>query len=136
MEQRIPVLLVCEHLDRAFLIPRLLQASGYDTQIVPLSATVEDVLQHEPSLIVLDVEGYSKKTFGYWCNIRPQSIPILALAEQGRDKLTHQHPDFQEAEALDIGVDEFLYKPISPRRLIVRIQALLRRPAFDGARTT
>jgi two-component system phosphate regulon response regulator PhoB len=58
---------------------------------------------------------------------RTQALPILLLtarAQEG-DKL----------QGFDVGADDYVTKPFSPRELLARVRALLRRTANEGSET-
>jgi two-component system phosphate regulon response regulator PhoB len=84
---------------------------------------LEMVLTDRPDAIVLDImmprlNGYevAKKLKA---DSRTESIPILFLSAKGETE--------SRIKGLEIGAEDFLAKPFSPRELVLRIQSLLRR---------
>src|SRR4051812_50133092 len=91
-----------------------------------------------PALIVLDRMLPDLSGEEVCCAVRSDSaIPILMLsARAGED---------ERIRGLDLGADDYITKPFSPRELVARVRALLRRAerhengggsarSFDGGR--
>lgn len=78
--------------------------------------------QDEPDLIVLDVNLPDASGFELCREIRQESdVPIILLTVRGEeDDIVH---------GLEIGADDYITKPYSPRQLVARTQAVLRRAA-------
>ena len=74
----------------------------------------------QPDLIVLDVNLPRLDGFSVCQQIRQQSnIPIILLTVRGEeDDIVH---------GLQLGADDYVTKPFSPRQLVARVQAVLRR---------
>ena len=74
----------------------------------------------QPDLVVLDVNMPKMDGFTVCRRIREQSAtPILLLTVRGEeDDIVH---------GLEIGADDYIVKPFSPRQLVARAQAILRR---------
>ena len=78
-----------------------------------------------PDLVLLDwmLPGASGVEFArrLRADERTRDIPIIMLTARGeeQDKVT----------ALEVGADDYVTKPFSPRRLVARIKAVLRRRA-------
>ncbi len=90
--------------------------------------------EERPDAIVLDVmlpklNGFevAKKLRA---DARTESIPLLILSAKGESE--------SRIKGLELGADDYLPKPFSPRELVLRIQALLRRkrPAESSEITT
>ena len=109
-------------------IARALQAEGY---VVDVETDGGDGLTQARSvrydLVVLDImlptmNGYevcrSLRSDGDW-------TPILFL--------TAKAGEYDEAEGLELGADDYLSKPFSTVVLLARVAALLRRPRAHGA---
>ena len=74
----------------------------------------------EISLVILDV--MMPKLDGFACakEIRAYSkVPIIMLTAKGQER--------DELQGFEIGVDEYLSKPFSPKVLVARVEAILRR---------
>jgi DNA-binding response OmpR family regulator len=79
-----------------------------------------------PDLAVLDINMPGASGFQVCEAIRSQSrIPIMMLTVRGEEE--------DLIKALDLGADDYLTKPFSPRTLLARIKALLRRAGIENA---
>ncbi|WP_248885406.1 phosphate regulon transcriptional regulator PhoB [Igneacidithiobacillus siniensis] len=124
-EQQIFRILVVEDEEGIQELLRLsLQKHGFEVVCAASTEAAEDLL-HDPAphLIVLDwmLPGESGIA---WCrNLRRrdslQSIPIILLTARGEEG--------DRVHGLESGADDYLTKPFSPRELVARVQALLRR---------
>ncbi len=108
------------------VVVRYLEQEGYRTLQAGDGDTARALLeQEEPSLIVLDLmlPGTDGLELCRWIRGRSQLpvIMVTALGEEA-DRLT----------GLELGADDYLTKPFSPRELVARIKAVLRR-SRDGA---
>lgn len=82
----------------------------------------------QPDLIILDINLPGGSGFDLCDLIRRESTaPIMMLTARGEEA--------DLVRALDLGADDYLTKPFSPRTLIARVKALLRRAGVDGAGT-
>jgi len=76
----------------------------------------------QPALIVLDLMLPDMGGEAICADVRRRSdVPILMLT--ARSSLEERVGGFS------VGADDYLVKPFSPRELVVRVKALLRRPA-------
>lgn len=74
----------------------------------------------QPELIVLDVNLPDTDGFALCRQIRQEAdIPIIMLTVRGDDA--------DVVQGLELGADDYIQKPFSPRQLVARIQAVLRR---------
>ena len=82
---------------------------------------VEVFFKHkEISLILLDVMMPKMDGFEVLRVIREHSqVPIIMLTAKGEEQ--------DELKGFDLGVDEYISKPFSPRILVARVDAVLRR---------
>src|SRR3954454_17613074 len=80
----------------------------------------------QPSLIVLDLVLPDLGGHEICADVRRRSdVPILMLTAQGTTE--------ERVAGFDSGADDYLVKPFSPRELVARVRALLRRAASSGA---
>lgn len=106
-----------------------LRRAGYDIALAHDGRqAIEGYRRELPDLIVLDwmmpfIDGLEVCT-----RIRAESnVPIVML--------TVRNADDDVITALEAGADEYITKPFSPRQLIARIQAILRRTGSERIET-
>jgi len=88
---------------------------------------VATALRARPDLVVLDLMLPGLDGFEVAQRIRAASdVPILML--------TARSGDSDKVVGLDIGADDYVVKPFSPRELMARIRALLRRRRLEAQR--
>ncbi len=81
-------------------------------------------LRQRPDLVILDVMLPGLDGFEVCRRIREVSeVPILLL--------TARSGDSDKVVGLDLGADDYVVKPFSPRELMARVRALLRRRRAD-----
>ena len=115
------VLLVEDEHSIGRLVRSYLQRDGYD---VVWASTGEEALvelaRHPVRMVVLDIGLPTMDGFEVCRRIRARSsVPILMLT--ARD----EEPD--RVAGLEVGADDYVTKPFSPRELVARIKAILRR---------
>ena len=77
-----------------------------------------------PDLAILDINLPDGNGFEVCEAIREQSrIPVMMLTARGEEE--------DLVRALDLGADDYLTKPFSPRTLLARVKALLRRAGLE-----
>jgi len=87
---------------------------------------VASALRSRPDLVVLDVMLPGLDGFEVCRRIRDASdVPILLL--------TARSGDSDKVVGLDLGADDYVVKPFSPRELMARVRALLRRRRTERA---
>lgn len=101
-----------------------LQAAGHQTKLANSAEAAELLIKENlPDLILLDwmLPGLSGPQFANRLreNKRTAEVPIIMLTARTdeQDRIT----------GLDIGADDYMVKPFSPRELVARINAVLRR---------
>lgn len=78
------------------------------------------------SLIILDVMMPKMDGWEVCKEIRSYSdVPIIMLTAKGDER--------DELQGFDLGVDEYISKPFSPKILVARVEAILRRSNVIGA---
>ena len=125
-------LIIEDEADIARLVKHYLEREGHK---VAHAATgpqgLSEIQKHKPDLIILDLmlpgmDGLEicKKIRG-----RPETaqIPLLILTAKGEET--------DKVIGLEMGADDYLTKPFSPREMVARVRALLRRthPPETGA---
>lgn len=77
-----------------------------------------------PDLVVLDINMPGMSGFDVCSAIRGRStVPVMMLTARGEEQ--------DLVRALDLGADDYLTKPFSPRTLLARVKALLRRAQLE-----
>jgi two-component system phosphate regulon response regulator PhoB len=83
------------------------------------------VQQALPDLVLLDwmLPGHERHRFRASCarDARTRRLPIIMLTARAEER--------DKIEGLDVGADDYVTKPFSPRELVARIKAVLRRNA-------
>jgi DNA-binding response OmpR family regulator len=88
------------------------------------NAAVERFEAEAPDLVVLDINMPGMSGFDVCSIIRGRStVPIMMLTARGEEQ--------DLVRALDLGADDYLTKPFSPRELLARAKALLRRARIE-----
>ena len=121
------ILVVDDDVELVGLLRYALETAGYEVsaaydgdQALALAAQVA------PDLVVLDVNLPGIDGFGVLERLRRHrdDLPVMML--------TVRADETDEVHGLDLGADDYLRKPFSPRALLARVRALLRRGS-DGA---
>ena len=121
------ILIVDDDADLLGLISFTLTQSGFVAVKAHDGATALTKFQAEsPDLVVLDINMPNGNGFDVCGRIREQSrVPIMMLTARGEEE--------DLVKALELGADDYLNKPFSPRTLIARVKALLRRAGQEAA---
>jgi DNA-binding response OmpR family regulator len=83
-------------------------------------AALEAIRTRQPDLIVLDVMLPQQDGFSVLNEVRKDStIPVILLTARGEE------PD--RVVGLELGADDYVVKPFSPRELAARVRSVLRR---------
>ena len=98
-----------------------LRREGFDViQAYDGSAGFQRWADEQPDLLILDVNMPKIDGFEVCRRIRAQAdTPIILLTVRGEDD--------DIVGGLDIGADDYIVKPFSPRQLAARVKAILRR---------
>jgi DNA-binding response OmpR family regulator len=79
-----------------------------------------------PDLVILDINMPGASGFQVCESIRAKSrVPVMMLTVRGEEE--------DLVRALELGADDYLTKPFSPRTLLARVKALLRRAGMENA---
>lgn len=115
------ILIVDDEQEIRELLSRFLQGHGYRTSIAAEGKAMERVLtQANIDLIVLDLMMPGDDGLVLCRKLRAQSnIPVIMLTAMGEET--------DRIIGLEMGADDYLPKPFSPRELLARIKSVLRR---------
>ena len=111
------------------VVVRYLEQAGYRTLQEEDGDAARELLEREtPSLVVLDVmmPGTDGLTLCRWIRARSE-LPVIMLTALGEETY--------RIEGLELGADDYVTKPFSPRELVARVRTVLRRstPIASGA---
>ena len=115
------LLVVDDDAELCQLLSQYLGPEGYQVEAVHNGASgVQRALSGEHALVVLDVMLPDVKGFEVLRQVRARSrMPVLMLTARGDEQ--------DRVLGLQMGADDYLPKPFSPRELCARIEAILRR---------
>ena len=103
------------------LVGTYLRTEGFEVdEAVDGEDALERFRRHEPDLVVLDLRLPGIDGFDVLREIRKTSsvyVIVLSARADETDKLV----------GLELGADDYLTKPFSPRELVARVRAVLRR---------
>ena len=103
------------------VVVRYLEREGYETLEAGNGDLARQLLeQHTPSLVVLDVmlPGTDGLELCRWIRARSE-LPIVMLTARGEEA--------DRIVGLELGADDYVTKPFSPRELAARVRTVLRR---------
>ena len=103
------------------VVVRYLRREGYETLEAADGSRARELLErHEPSLVVLDLmlPGTDGLELCRWIRSR-SDLPVIMLTARGEES--------DRIVGLELGADDYVTKPFSPRELAVRVRAVLRR---------
>ncbi len=125
------VLIVEDDHKTANLLKVYLEREGYQTRAAADGAQAVDIAQrHHPALIILDLMIPKLDGLEVCRRIRQTSdTPVLML--------TARVEEVDRLVGLSIGADDYVTKPFSPREVVARVKAILRRttPRPEGTAT-
>ena len=79
-----------------------------------------------PDLVILDINMPGASGFQVCEAVRAKSrVPVMMLTVRGEEE--------DLVKALELGADDYLTKPFSPRTLLARVKALLRRAGMENS---
>lgn len=109
----------------ADLVMFTVRRAGYEAVMASdASSALRRWSEDQPDLLILDINlpgtAQLKDGFAICKHIRSQSdVPIILLTVRGEEN--------DIVRGLEAGADDYVLKPFSPRQLVARIQAVLRR---------
>ena len=125
-----PILLVEDELPIVELMSFALRSAGWEVDSVQNTADAWNYLQQKrPQVILLDWMLPDQSGLRLLSRIRADrnfsTLPVIMVTAKGMEE--------DKIAGLDQGADDYITKPFSPRELVARIKALIRRKAPEHA---
>ncbi|HTA83137.1 MAG TPA: response regulator transcription factor [Bacteroidia bacterium] len=127
MKEKTRILLVDDEHDALDFLSYNLKKEGYEIYTASDGMdALNQAKKHKPELIVLDVSMPEMDGVEVCKELRllPETKKTLIVF------LTARTEEYSQVAGLDAGADDYIFKPIKPRLLISRINALLRRRMY------
>jgi two-component system response regulator BaeR len=115
------ILIVEDEVKLATLLQDYLIQSGFEATVIHDGSEVEPwLVSHQPSLILLDLMLPGKSGMEICKEIRKTSaLPVIMI--------TAKVDEIDRLLGLELGADDYICKPFSPREVVARVRAVLRR---------
>ena len=115
------ILIVEDEIRLAKVLSEYLHQAGYDTYLLAEGTAVADrVREQPPQLVLLDLMLPGRDGLDVCRDIRAFSqVPIIML--------TARAEEIDRLLGLELGADDYICKPYSPREVVARVRAVLRR---------
>ncbi|MGH8291062.1 MAG: response regulator transcription factor [Steroidobacteraceae bacterium] len=129
-DARTHLLIVDDDQELCSMLVEYLGPEGFTTEAVGTgTAAIERVGRGGLDLVVLDVMLPELSGFEVLRRLRAASrIPVIMLTARGEE--------VDRVIGLELGADDYLAKPFSPRELVARVRAVLRRMAVEAQPAT
>lgn len=123
------IIIVEDERDIADLVDHYLRKEGFHTEIIADGGrALERIRKSPPDLVVLDLMLPGMDGLEICRTLRSEekfrSLPIIILTAKGGES--------DKVVGLELGADDYVTKPFSPRELVARVRALLRRRAAEA----
>jgi len=120
------VLIIEDEPDIAELVQYNLEREGYRVQVAREGETgLREAVRHKPDLVLLDIMLPGMDGLEVCRRLRDDpataSIPVVMLTARAEET--------DVVVGLELGADDYVPKPFSPRELVARVRAVLRRMA-------
>jgi len=121
------ILVADDDRDLLELVAFTLAQSGFLTLKAPDGEAALRIFADEsPDLLILDINMPGRSGFQVCEEVRRKSrVPVMMLTVRGAEE--------DLVRALELGADDYLNKPFSPRTLLARVKALLRRAGMEAS---
>src|SRR5262249_7797530 len=113
--------------DMVDMLSYWLKGRGYDVvRVFDGEQAIKCWRETLPDLVILDVQMPKLDGLAVCRQMRIETNAMVLI-------LTAQDQEDHEVRGLELGADDYLHKPFSPRQLLARINALMRRsPTTNG----
>ncbi len=121
MREKARILIVDDEKRIVNTVRKYLENDGYEALVAyDGAAALETWKREQPDLVVLDILMPKLDGLGFCREVRKKSTtPIIVLSAKSSE--------FDKLQGLDLGADDYVTKPFSPRELVSRVHAVLRR---------
>ncbi len=118
------ILIVEDDADISRLVQHHLEGAGFAVRaFATAQGVIQDAAKHPPALFLLDIMLPGGNGLDLCRRIREtsslNSIPVIFL--------TAKTSESDRIAGLDLGADDYISKPFSPKELVARVKAVLRR---------
>ena len=120
------VLVIEDDLNTANLVAVYLQKEGFHAlQAHDGVKGLALAVKHRPDLVILDLMLPRMDGWEVCRRLRQTSdVPLIMLTARGEE--------IDRVSGLTVGADDYVVKPFSPRELVARVKAILRRSAYKA----
>lgn len=122
------ILVVDDEMRMRKLVGDFLKKGGYEVLEASDGMEALQVFRENPdtALLILDVMMPRLDGYGVVRELRKTSqVPIIMLTAKSEER--------DELQGFDLGIDEYVTKPFSPKTLVARVDAILRRASGEKA---
>lgn len=124
------ILVVEDEQDLARMVTAYLERPGYQVSMAFTGPTAVEVAREEhPDVVILDLGLPELDGIEVCRQIRTFSDCYILM-------LTARDDEVDKLIGLSVGADDYITKPFSPRELVARVQAVLRRPRRPATTTS
>jgi two-component system catabolic regulation response regulator CreB len=127
MTSRPHILIVEDEPGIADTLQYALSTDGFDPHWVATgAAALAHVAAREPALVIMDLGLPDIQGFELYKKLRQTSeVPVVFLTARGQE--------IDRVVGLELGADDYVTKPFSPREMVARVRTVLRRSARGAA---
>jgi two-component system response regulator MtrA len=124
------ILIVDDDPELTDVLAYMLRRAGHDVSVAhDGDMALQSARRSSPSLILLDLDLPGKNGWDVCSEVRSDmNTPVIILSGASGDD--------NVVRGLDAGADDYLTKPFSPRQLLARVRAVLRRSEQAGQPAT
>ena len=107
------------------VVSRYLEREGYRVDAAGDESSARRLLAQGPDLLILDLMLPTLDGFAFLGEVRRTSdVPVIVL--------TGRTDEMDRVVGLELGADDYVLKPFSPRELVARVRSVLRRARTGG----